>query len=98
MVKEKRYSLPRDLNHALQVRLSEYGTSLKEIPELPSIIRHYRSGDMPRENLIQALKRLLKPYTVAIPRKGARGGHERIATPDERLSQAIEDVMAIVKT
>jgi hypothetical protein len=88
--------LPRALNNALQVVLKEYRLSFELLPELPSVIKHYVSGESSKEITLTRLERILRAHAANIPRKGARGGHEYIGTPDSRLHFMIEDVMTIV--
>jgi hypothetical protein len=88
--------IPRDLNHALQTTLKEYRLSLEALPELPPMIKHYVSGQSPREITVKGLERILWPCVTDIPRKGARGGFNHVGTPDSRVHFLIEDIMAIL--
>jgi hypothetical protein len=87
---------PRELNNALQVVLKEYRLSFERVPELPSVIRHYVSGESSREITITRLERILGLHVTNIPRKGARGGYDHIGTPDGRLDILIEAIMPIL--
>jgi hypothetical protein len=88
--------LPRALNNALQVVLKEYRLSFELLPELSSVIRHYVSGESSRAITVTRLKRILRPHVTNIPRKGARGGHEYVGTPDSRLDLMIDAIMPIL--
>jgi hypothetical protein len=88
--------LPRELNNALQVRLAEYGLSLREIPELPRMIEHLLSGTWETVNFVAGLNRILLPRLTAIPRKGARGGHEYVGTPEERARVLVDEILTIM--
>jgi hypothetical protein len=88
--------IPRDLNHALQATLKEYRLSFDLLPELPRMIRHYLSGESPREITVKGLERILWPYVTDIPRKGARGGFDHVGTPGSRLHFLVEDLMTIL--
>jgi hypothetical protein len=88
--------LPRDLNNALQARLSERGLSFKDLPELASLIDHYLGGNNPRQNFIEGLKRILRQRTTEIPRKGARGGFDWIGRPEHRLLEFISEILSIL--
>lgn len=87
---------PRDLNNALQARLSEWGLSQKDVPELAALVRQYLSGERSRETLIAGLKRILWPHMGRVPRRGARGGYEHIGSPDDRLAFLLEDLTAVI--
>jgi hypothetical protein len=62
--------IPRDLNNALQRRLAEYKLSLSQqsLREVPSVFRHYASGEWSRKTTLEGLKRILGPHVVDIPR------------------------------
>jgi hypothetical protein len=87
---------PRALNNALQVVLKEYRLSFELLPGLSTVIRQYVSGESSREITVKKLERILWSHVTDIPRKGARGGHEYVGTPDGRLHFLIEDVMSIL--
>jgi len=88
--------LPRDLNNAMQARLSERGLSFKDLPELASLIERYLDGRAPRQNFIAGLERILRKPTVKIPRKGARGGYDHIGRPEDRLQEFISEILTIL--
>jgi hypothetical protein len=88
--------LPRNLNNALQARLSERGLSFKDLPELASLIDHYLAGHNPRQNFIAGLERILRQHTMKIPRKGARGGYDHIGRPEDRLQEFISEILTIL--
>jgi hypothetical protein len=89
--------MPRELNHALQVKLREWDLGFKEVPTLPALIKQYlREGVSPeifKANLAQVFRRKVSK----IPRKAARGGHESVPTPEVQLQWLIDDVLAIVE-
>src|ERR1700722_6019842 len=89
--------LPRELNNALQARLGVYGLSLRDFPELPTMIEDFLLGRWQTATLVAALNRILLPKLAAIPRKGARGGYEYFGTPGDRVRFLVDDILTILQ-
>ena len=90
--------MPRYLNRRLQAILKERGLSFADVPTLAGFIRLYLRDELSREifqaNLWQALRR--KVLTIA--RKGARGGHDYVPTPEDQRRWLIEDILNVVES
>jgi hypothetical protein len=90
--------MPRDLNRALQAKLKDWKLALEDLPQLRSVIRHYLQGTVTREIFIANLAQVFHGKVNAIPRKGARGGHDRVPTPRDQEAWIVEEVLTIVES
>ena len=90
--------MPRDLNRALQSKLKDWKLSLEGLPELSSVIRQYLQGMVTKEIFRANLAQVFHGKVNAIPRKGARGGYDRVPTPRDQETWIVEEVLSIVES
>ena len=90
--------MPRDLNRALQAKLKDWKLSLEDLPQLPKVIRHYLQGTVTKEIFIANLTQVFRGKVNAIPRKGARGSHDRVPTPRDQETWIVEDMLTVVES
>jgi len=90
--------MPRSLNNALQARLKDWRISLSDVPALPRLVEDYLAGVQSKALFVAGLRQAFRRQTAKIPRRGARGGHEQVPTPDIQMKWLIEDVLTIVES
>src|SRR5262249_7911507 len=69
-----------------------------DVPTVPRLIEDYRAGGIRKEHFVAGLAQAFRREVTKIPRKGARGGHEHVPTPDIQMEWLIDEILTIVES